>query len=64
MHRILRNRFISNLRKRRDTTDIEALPEAAFAIHPAHEDRLVLKELSRAMMPGATHVGRFFQLVV
>ena len=26
MHRILRNRFISNLRKRRDTTDIDDVP--------------------------------------
>ena len=50
MHRIMRNRFISNLRKRRDTTDIDALPEAAFATYPAHEDRLALKELRWAMM--------------
>ena len=27
MHRILRNRFISTLRKQRDTTDIEDLPQ-------------------------------------
>jgi RNA polymerase sigma-70 factor, ECF subfamily len=49
MHRILRNRFISNLRKRRDTTDIEDVPAASFSTEAAHEDRLALKELSRAL---------------
>jgi RNA polymerase sigma-70 factor (ECF subfamily) len=49
MHRILRNRFISNLRKRRDTTDIDDVPQAAFATEAAHEDRLALKELGAAM---------------
>ena len=32
MHRILRNRFISTLRKQRETTDIEDLPMSAFAV--------------------------------
>jgi RNA polymerase sigma-70 factor (ECF subfamily) len=49
MHRILRNRFISNLRKRRDTTDIDDVPSAVFATEAAHEDRLALKELAQAM---------------
>ena len=49
MHRILRNRFISNLRKRRDTTDIDDVPQAMFATDAAHEDRLALKELGVAM---------------
>jgi len=49
MHRILRNRFISTLRKQRETTDIEDLPMSAFAVSAAHEDRMVLKELSRAL---------------
>jgi len=49
MHRILRNRFISDLRKRRDTSDIANMPEAAFATEAAHEDRLALKELAHAM---------------
>lgn len=49
MHRILRNRFISNLRKRRDTTDIEDVPSSALATAPQHEDRLALKELAAAM---------------
>jgi RNA polymerase sigma-70 factor (ECF subfamily) len=49
MHRILRNRFISTLRKQRDTTDIEDLPASLFAVSATHEDRLVLKELGRAV---------------
>src|SRR3712207_6548039 len=49
MHRILRNRFISTLRKQRETTDIDDLPMAAFAVGAAHEDRMVLKELGRAL---------------
>lgn len=49
MHRILRNRFISNLRKHRTTADIDDVPEAALATAAAHEDRLALKELGRAM---------------
>ena len=49
MHRILRNRFISNLRKRRDTTDIEDVPQSTFATDAPHEDRLALKELGKAM---------------
>jgi RNA polymerase sigma-70 factor (ECF subfamily) len=49
MHRILRNRFISNIRKRRDTTDIEDVPQSVFATDAAHEDRLALKELGVAM---------------
>lgn len=49
MHRILRNRFISNLRKRRDTTDIDDVPASAFASDAPHEDRLALKELGKAM---------------
>jgi RNA polymerase sigma-70 factor, ECF subfamily len=49
MHRILRNRFISTLRKQRDTTDIEDLPMSALAVNASHEDRMVLKELGRAI---------------
>ena len=49
MHRILRNRFISNLRKRRDTTDIDDVPAHTFATEAPHEDRLALKELAAAM---------------
>ena len=49
MHRIVRNRFISNLRKRRDTTDIADLPEGMFATSAAHEDSIALRELGSAM---------------
>ena len=49
MHRILRNRFISDRRKHRDTADIADVPEAAFSTNAAHEDGLALKELGRAM---------------
>lgn len=49
MHRILRNRFISNLRKQRDTADIEDVPASVFACDASHEDRLALKELGTAM---------------
>ncbi len=49
MHRILRNRFISNLRKRRDTTDIEDVPASVFATNAPHEGRLALEELAAAM---------------
>ena len=49
MHRILRNRFISNLRKRRDTTDIADVPETMFATSAAQGDRLALKELGSAL---------------
>ena len=49
MHRILRNRFISNLRQRRDTTDIDDTPSSAFATEAPHEDRLVLKYLGEAI---------------
>src|SRR2546421_9536993 len=49
MHRILRNRFISNLRKRRDTTDLDDVPAASLATESPHEDRLALKELAQAL---------------
>ena len=49
MHRILRNRFISNIRKRRDTTDIDDVPAGVFATPAPHEDRLALKQLAGAI---------------
>ena len=49
MHRILRNRFISNLRKRRDTTDIAVVPEGLFATGEGQSHSLQLKELSKAL---------------
>jgi RNA polymerase sigma-70 factor (ECF subfamily) len=49
MHRILRNRFISDTRKRRPTVDMDDVPQAALAVPAAHEDSLVLKELHLAV---------------
>ncbi len=49
MHRILRNRFISNLRKRRDTTDIADVPEGLFATGAGQSHSLELKELGKAL---------------
>lgn len=49
MHRILRNRFISDLRKKRETTDIEDAPQAMLAVAPRHDDRLALMELDAAL---------------
>ena len=49
MHRILRNRFISDLRKKRETSNIDDVPASAVAASGSHEDRLVVKELAEAM---------------
>ena len=49
MHRIVRNRFISNLRKSRDTMDVEDVPAEALAVAGSHEDSFALKELARAL---------------
>ena len=49
MHRILRNRFISNIRKQRPTGDIEDAPQSALAVSGGHEDKLALKELHKAL---------------
>ena len=48
-HRILRNRFISTVRGRRETADLDDAPAAALAIGGAQEGSLALKELSRAL---------------
>lgn len=49
MHRILRNRFISNVRKRRIMVDMDDVPESAIATKPQHEERLHLKDLDNAI---------------
>lgn len=49
MHRIVRNRFISNLRKRRDMSDIDDVPQSAFATEAPHEGCLALKDLDYAI---------------
>jgi RNA polymerase sigma-70 factor (ECF subfamily) len=49
MHRILRNRFISDMRKRRPHVDLDDVPQAALATPAVHENSLVLKELNVAL---------------
>lgn len=49
MHRILRNRFISDLRKKRETTDIDDMPPSFLSTNAPHEDRIVLKDLDAAL---------------
>ena len=48
-HRILRNRFISNLREARDAASIEDVPAELFRAEPSHEHRLALRELAEAL---------------
>jgi RNA polymerase sigma-70 factor, ECF subfamily len=50
MHRILRNRYISLVRKRRETTDIDDAPPASLAVPAGHGDRLTMEELQRALV--------------
>ncbi|HEY8612424.1 MAG TPA: sigma-70 family RNA polymerase sigma factor [Roseomonas sp.] len=45
MFRILRNRFISDVRRKRETTDIDDVPSSAFARPGAQEDSLIMREL-------------------
>jgi RNA polymerase sigma-70 factor (ECF subfamily) len=49
MQRILRNRFISDVRRRRETVDVDEAPLGALATQAAQGDRLVLKELGRGL---------------
>ena len=49
IYRILRDRFISVLRKQREIVDIDDAPPASLAVHAGHEDRLALQELQRAI---------------
>jgi len=51
MFRILRNRFISDIRRRRETTELDDVPSSALARPGAQEDSLVMRELR-------THLGR------
>jgi RNA polymerase sigma-70 factor, ECF subfamily len=46
---IMRNRFLSDIRRRRDTTGVEDLPEAMLASAPAQEDNIALGELRRCL---------------
>ncbi|AOW46130.1 sigma-70 family RNA polymerase sigma factor [Acetobacter ascendens] len=49
MHRILRNRFISDLRKKREVGNIDDTPQSLLSVSGRHEDRLALKELDAAL---------------
>ncbi|NHN85396.1 sigma-70 family RNA polymerase sigma factor [Acetobacter musti] len=49
MHRILRNRFISDLRKQRATVDIDDVPGELLSSKADHEDRLAVKDLGYAL---------------
>lgn len=49
LHRILRNRFISDVRKHRPKVAIEDAPMEALACGADPADRLVAKELARAL---------------
>lgn len=64
MHRILRNRFFSDLRKSRNTAVIDDVPESPLATPPAHEDRLTLKELGQAILSLPTNQRQALLMVV
>ncbi|NLI26673.1 MAG: sigma-70 family RNA polymerase sigma factor [Acetobacter sp.] len=49
MHRILRNRFISDLRRRKITSGLDDVPPNFLATIENHEDRLALKDLAFAL---------------
>jgi RNA polymerase sigma-70 factor, ECF subfamily len=49
-HRILRNRFLTLARKKRETVDLDDLPSFAFASNAPHEERMVLKEVRGAIL--------------
>jgi RNA polymerase sigma-70 factor, ECF subfamily len=49
MRAILRNGFLTGLRRRRETVGIDDAPEPSLAVPDGQESRLVLKELDRAM---------------
>jgi len=49
MFRILRNRFLSDIRRRRDTCDMDNAPAEALARPAAQEDNMALRELRRRL---------------
>ncbi|CAH2603037.1 Sigma70_r4_2 domain-containing protein [Rhodovastum atsumiense] len=48
-HRILRNRFIGNLRKHRPTSDIEDAPLSVVGVSGGHDGKIELKEAQRLL---------------
>ena len=49
IYRIMRNEFISSIRRHRETIDVAAVPERLMACMPDQEDRLVVNRLVRAL---------------
>ncbi|MCC6471034.1 MAG: sigma-70 family RNA polymerase sigma factor [Alphaproteobacteria bacterium] len=49
MHKILRNEFISGIRKKRDTVPLDDVVAKRIAVAESHDDRLVLRELVGAI---------------
>lgn len=49
MTRILRNRFFSNMRARRDTVELEDAPAALLSRSGGQEERLAVRELCRCL---------------
>jgi RNA polymerase sigma-70 factor, ECF subfamily len=62
LHRIMVNHFISGVRTRRTMVDLDEVPN--LSIGPAHEDRIALQELSRAVNRMAPEVRKAFLGVV
>ena len=50
MIRIMRNRFFSNLRRRREVVGIEAVPPAQLSRSGGQEDNLAIQELTRNLL--------------
>lgn len=49
MSRILRNRFLSDMRRRRETVEVDEAPADAFARAASQEDSIALQELRHAL---------------
>lgn len=49
MHRIVRNRFITTIRRRRPTTDLDDAPPGALSCPGGQVEALLLKQVSTAM---------------
>lgn len=45
LYRIMRNRFLSDMRRRRPTVDMDDAPQEAFVSAPSQEDNVALREL-------------------
>jgi RNA polymerase sigma-70 factor, ECF subfamily len=50
IYQIMRNRFVTVMRKRRPTSSMEEVPDAVISVAAPHEHRLVVHELARAFV--------------